>query len=468
MTSQNFFIKIILVCTNLFLISGIRAQESSNIDVEELHQVIDSLAEEVIAQRIIPGFTVAVGIDGEAKFSKGYGKADIEAGKDATPHTVFGITSVTKQFTAAAILKLMEQGKIDLEKPIRFYLPEFHTQGNQVTVRNLLNHTSGTPSMKNTSSIEEENWFSRDLSFQEMLNYFGHQPFEFKPGQKHSYNNFAYYLLGEIITRVSGMRWEKYMEQELFKPAKLNHTGICDANSMPSTGAKTYLTGSEGFMIAPLINKNVLGAAGALCSTAEDLIRWNYILHSGKIISPSSLQLMKSPTILSGGETINEGFGFYLEEMGGKMKISHGGALPWGSYLSYYPEIGLSIAVLTNSAKDGRQAAEEIEMALARTILDLEMKNVDMPSNVMKIFEGAYILKLGNQERDFKIFRNDQNNLMAQLQGQQAAKIIYQGGNTFSFIVDPEIRLVFKVEGDKVTGVVLHQGGREVPGERKK
>lgn len=465
---KNLYFKSILFCTILFTYSCIQAQRNQNLDLAKIEKLSNSLANDIITSKITPGLTIAVGVDDKIVFAKGYGKADIESGKDAVPQTVFGITSVTKQFTAAAILKLMEQGKIDLENSITTYLPEYPTKGNKVTIKTLLNHTSGTPSMKNTSSIKEENWFSKDLSFNDMLNYFGNQPFEFEPGQKHSYNNFAYYLLGEIITRVSGMPWQEYMEKEMFIPAQLNNTRICDAVSMPPSGAKTYLNGKEGFLIAPTVNKSVLGAAGALCSTVEDLVRWNYLLHSGKIISSNSLQLMKSPTNLSGGEIINEGFGFYLEELEGKKKISHGGALPWGSYLSYYPETGLSIAVLTNSAQEGRKASERIEEALARAILGVEVKAINLSNEEKEIYQGDYVLRLGNQERDFKIFRDDQNNLMAQLQGQQAAQLIYQGDNTFSFVVDPNIRLVFTVDNKMAKGVVLHQGGREVPGERKK
>lgn len=338
MKSRIFNLKAALL---LFLIplapAGIFAQGTNPVlNFKHTEEFADSLAEAAIVSEASPGLSIAVGLDGKVVFSRGYGHAKVADKIPAGTETVYGITSITKQFTAAAILKLMEQGKIALDEPITTYLPDFPVQGHQVSIRHLLNHTSGTPAMRSTDAIEDRNWFSRDLSFQEMLDYFGHQPFEFEPGQKHAYNNFAFYLLGEIISRQSGKPWEVYMEEALFQPLGLDQTGTCDAGSMPPNGATTYLKGKDSFIPAPKMSKYVLGASGALCSTVEDLIRWNHLLHNGQVISPSSLKLMTEPTVLINGDTISEGLGLYLGELGDYTRISHGGTLPGGHF---YPTI---------------------------------------------------------------------------------------------------------------------------------
>lgn len=468
MNPQDFRNKLTVVAlTGLTFISAACGQGTiKQPDLSQVTIMADSLAKEVLAAQLTPGLTIAVGLEGKILFSKGYGLANIEEKVPANPETIFGITSITKQFTAATILKLMERGELSLDDSVGKYLPEFSLQGHDVTIGHLLNHTSGTPSMRSTSAIQDKNWFSKDLSFEEMLTYFGNEPFEFEPGQKHAYNNFAYYLLGEIITRITGMPWDIYMEKEIFEPFGLNSTTTCDAGRIANPGATTYLKGQNGFVVAPRMSKKILGASGALCSTVKDLILWNEVLHSGKFISPSSLKLMKSPTILSGGDTINEGFGVYLEELDGRTKISHGGTLPWGAFLSYYPESGLSIAVLTNSARVGRETAEKIEVSLARTALGIEARGIRLDPKEYQKYTGIYVLRLGKQERELKIFQVGQN-LMGQLQGQQATQLLYQDNHLFSLVVDPDIKLQFKVEQAQAESVVLHQAGREIAGSRK-
>ena len=377
---------IIVAVTVLTFISAVCGQEKiRQPDLKQLEFTADSLANQAVTSELTPGLSIAVGLDGKILYSKAYGLANVEQKIPATPQTVFGITSITKQFVAATILKLVEQGKLSLDNSIQEYLPEFPLQGNDVTIRHLLNNTSGTPAMRSTSAIKDKNWFSKDLFFEEMLNYFGNEPFEFKPGEKQAYNNFGYYLLGEIIARVTGMPWDTYMQKEIFQPFGLNSTATCDAGRIQSPGATTYLKGQEGYVVAPRMSKKVLGASGALCSTVEDLVLWNKILHSGKFISPSSLKLMKSPTVLSSGETTNEGLGLYLEELDGKTRFAHGGTLPWGAFLSYYPESELSIAILTNSARVGREIAEKIEVLLARKALGIEVPRLVLSLSLIHI-----------------------------------------------------------------------------------
>jgi CubicO group peptidase (beta-lactamase class C family) len=223
----------------LGLADAARAQAPA-LRLERAAAVADSLAQGQVASGAIPGMTVAVARNGEVVFVRGYGRADVEAGAPAGPETVYGITSITKQFTAALVMRLVDAGRISLDDPVTKYLPDYPAQGRTVTIRHLLNHTSGISPMRGTSAVEEAGWYSRDLSYAEMVERFGRQPFEFEPGTRHAYNNFAYYLLGEIVGRVAGMPYARYVERELVPTRR---TAMRGATCPTARGATSCATG---------------------------------------------------------------------------------------------------------------------------------------------------------------------------------------------------------------------------------
>lgn len=433
--------------------------------LDRVAAVADSMARVQMTARGIPGITIALARDGEILFSRAYGTADVEMGAAATPETVYGITSLTKQFTAALVMRLVEQGRMSLEDSITRHLPDYPVQGRRLTIRHLLNHTSGIAPMRGTSSVADPQWFRRDLTYVQMIDLFGREPFAFEPGTRHEYNNFAYYLLGEIIGRVTGTPYAQHVDAQM-AALGLAHTTYCDATRVVPGRAETYALAEGRLVHAPYVSMQVLGAGGAMCSTAADLVRWTHLLHAGQVVSPASLREMTAKTVLAGGETEDYGFGLYVDEFGGRRKVYHGGTLPWGSFLAHYPEDGLTIVVLTNGS-GARDEATFVEEAMARAAFGIEIPNLPLTAEEIAGYAGTYTLQVSPERTlDVRIFGQD-GQLMVEPAGQDVGRLLNQGGHVFIAEDDEDIRVAFAVEGGRAIGITLHQRGRSVPGTRK-
>jgi CubicO group peptidase (beta-lactamase class C family) len=430
-------------------------------DLRRVALVADSVASAHLAAHVTPGLSIAVAKDGQIIFARGYGTADPKLGVAAGAETVYGIGSLTKQFTAAMVMRLVDAGKLALDDPITRYLPDYPVQGHVVTVRHLLNHTSGI-----RDYATNPQWFARDRSYREMVDEFGKQRFESSPGEKHRYNNMGYYLLGEIISRVTGAPYEDYAERELLQPLGLRHTRYCDGQAAVQNQAKGYQGKDGKFVEAPVLSMRTFGAAGALCSTAGDLVRWVDLLRSGKVVSPASLRLMTTPTVLSTGDTVPYGYGFFVDDRGGRRKIHHGGSRPgFGAYLAHYPQDNVSIAVLMNAGIQ-KEKGGAMEQALARVVL--QEKAPDLPLTAAEIarYVGTYVVQAGSRTLELRVF-GEAGQLKAQPAGQNATELRHQGNHAFIAVANDGIRLVFAVVRDHAESVTLHQGGRAFPGTRK-
>src|SRR5690348_4828479 len=221
------------------------AQDARAQATRALVRYVDSVATAAVAEHRTAGVSVAVVKNGRTILSKGYGFADLENDVPATPETVYRIGSVTKQFTAAAIMRLMEQGKLSLDDTLQKFLPNFPTQGNRVTVRHLLNHTSG---IKSYTSLGPK-WarvMRIDLATDSLVALFANEPFDFKPGDAWLYDNSGYFLLGMIIEKVSGKPYGKYLKDEIFTPLGLKSTIYCDQAPLIKHRAQGYATQPGG------------------------------------------------------------------------------------------------------------------------------------------------------------------------------------------------------------------------------
>jgi len=354
-----------------------------NHSLSEIEATAEALAKAQISDGSTPGMSVAIARNGEILFARAYGQADVEMSVEASTETVYHIGSLTKQFTAAIIMRLAEKGQISLHDLITKYLPDYPVQGHQVTIRHLLNHTAG---IKDISAKNEAEFgqFRLDLSYEALVNWFCKRPFAFSPGEKFDYNNLGYILLGEIIYKVTGLPYAEYVEKELLQPLGLDNTWYADPLRIIPNRAKGYEIKNGKLVNVPYISPKLAGAAGALCSTIDDLIRWTFLLHGGQVVSQESLQQMTAPTVLANGDTIGYGYGLYVQEFNGHRKIFHDGTFGFGSYLAHYPAAGLTIVVLTNS-ESGRSKAEAMEKALARIILGWQVHDLPTaPANVSR------------------------------------------------------------------------------------
>ncbi len=329
---------------------------------------IRRLVLEAMAEDPSPGVSVAVQRAGEVLFAEGFGFADLENEVPATAATVYRIGSVTKQFTAAAAMLLVEEGKLDLAADFTDYLPDYDARGFRIPVERLLNHTSG---IKGYTEMPE--FWSRarlDLDHREMMDLFSAPPFEFEPGDRYQYNNSGYYLLGVLLERLSGASYAAFLEKRFFEPLALRDTHYLDNDPIIPGRAEGYeaLPGG-GFRNDDPVSMRLPYAAGSLGSSVLDLLAWQRALVEGRAVRPESRDRMTARGELIGGEPIDYGYGLGLGREHDLAKISHGGGINgFRAQLAWYPDVQLGIAVLANagSARPGL-----LENRIAREVLGL-------------------------------------------------------------------------------------------------
>jgi CubicO group peptidase (beta-lactamase class C family) len=297
------------------------------------------------------GLSVAVARGDHLIVDEGVGIADLEWKAPADAGTAMRIGSLTKQFTAAAIMKLHEQGKIGLDDSISKYLPDFDTEGHTVTIRQLLTHSSGIPDYgRQMNFITKE--APLDLSDKELLATIKGVPFDFEPGTKWEYSNTNFYLLGMIVAKMSGMSYADYMQRAFFDPLGLTHTRYgATAPIIPERAqGYSYDFATKTHLNAAPLSMNVPGGAGALISTAGDLLRWQIALTGGRAVSPASYREMIDSAVQTGQGDSRYGFGLGIGKLDGHQVISHNGGINgFNSVLSYVPDVGLRVAVISNS-----------------------------------------------------------------------------------------------------------------------
>ena len=328
---------------------------------------IDEAVQAFLQQPGAVGISVAVARGSELVYTKTQGFADLEFADVADEETMFRIGSITKQFTAAAILRLAERGKLSVDDPLTKFLPTYPTQGHELTLRHLLTHTSGVP---NYTDFGEE-WMklvARELTDDEMVALWEKRPFDFAPGERWSYSNSGYYLLGMVIQRASGQGYADFLRTEFFEPLKLTRTRYDSNAELILNRAQGYAYEEGQFRNDRLIGMAQPGAAGGLISTAGDLARWEMALVSGKVVKPESYEEMTLPFMLTDGKETTYGFGLSLDDYAGHRSVHHGGGIfGFNSYLAHFPESKLTIATISNSEAVSAGALCE---KLARLLLE--------------------------------------------------------------------------------------------------
>jgi CubicO group peptidase (beta-lactamase class C family) len=257
---------------------------------------IDSYIRKQMRSLKVPGISLAVLRDGRIVKTKGYGLANIEANSAAAPNTVYEIGSLTKQFTAAAVMMLVEEGKVSLDDKISKYFLNAPTAWNQITVRHLLNHTSG---IQNHVAVPGYlNIFKTNLSFEttpareEIQKEFFNLPLEFEPGETWAYDNTGYYLLGFIIEKASGKSYYQFLDERIFKPLGMRATRSTDTRPVVLNRAAGYEWVKDKYENRPVLLPTIAFSAGTIISTVEDLAKWDAALDTGKLLEKSTLEQM--------------------------------------------------------------------------------------------------------------------------------------------------------------------------------
>jgi CubicO group peptidase (beta-lactamase class C family) len=299
---------------------------------------------------LAPGYSVAVVRGRDTVLWKGYGSANLELSVPASVNTVYRIGSITKQFTAAAVLQLVEQSKLHLDDPVARHLPNAPAHWQPVRVRHLLNHTSGIPSFTELGGRMRTAYLT-GLSGDSMVGLVRGDSLMFAPGTGFFYNNTAYYLLGRIIERVSGKSYATYVTEHLTKPLGLSRTTYCSNRLILEGRASGYEPQDGALVNSRALDMDVPFSAGALCSTVGDLTTWTRALASGRVVRPDSYQQMTSPAALPSVYPMTWGYGVHVDTAGTHCVLGHsGGIYGFTGQLSHYPEDSLIVVVLANSS----------------------------------------------------------------------------------------------------------------------
>jgi D-alanyl-D-alanine carboxypeptidase len=446
--------------------------QRSTIARDEFRQRADSLVYVYLAESRAPSAAFAV-IRGNDTLAYGaHGLADVAAWRAPTAATIYEIGSNTKQFTSAAIMRLVEQGKVKLDDDLSKYVPQFPLQGRKVSIHQLLNHTSGIHSY--TSSPSWQKTWGDVLSPDAIVKFVAADTFDFAPGSAYRYNNTGYVLLGMVIEKASGQKYASYLEQDFFKPLGLRSTSYCPSRTTNPAFALGYSKAPFGTTRAQFLDLSHPFAAGALCSTVGDFAKWQRALDGGKVVSPASYALMSTADTLNSGRKINYGFGLVPGEFKGHKTVSHTGGIPgFASAATYVPDDSLSIVVFTNFDAESPQALVQNLLRVAYGEAPAARKPPPGRTEVASLstadrdaIVGSYALQLpGGQTLPIKFFL-DGARLMAQAQGQDANEMRYLGNYQFGVAFDPALRFTFTMDGGKATKVTLLQGGATIEGPR--
>jgi CubicO group peptidase (beta-lactamase class C family) len=295
----------------------------------------------------VPGTFVLVAQDGKPKLKKTYGMASLEFDVPLTTNHAFAIGSVSKQFTAVAILQLAASGKIKLSEDIRKYIPELNSWGNVITIENMLTHSSGI------SSTERDGWaeFLYDngvgVSPANLLEYVTSEKMLFKAGTNFSYNNVAYFINSILIERVSGQRFGDYMKDHVFVPAGMKNTYIASDLQPIKNLATSYVRGFEGKWRNENVRRNVwqwANGSGNVIITLDDLLQWDIALREAKILPAEWLKKAWTAYVLKDGAEVNYGYGFEVNNFNGLKMIGHGGSIyTYSCYSIHIPDKKLYI-----------------------------------------------------------------------------------------------------------------------------
>jgi CubicO group peptidase (beta-lactamase class C family) len=397
--------------------------------------------------------------NGQPLLDKGYGLANAEWKTPNTPDTKFRLGSITKQFTAMCVLLMEQQGKWKTSDPVSKYMPDAPAAWTDITLHHLLTHTSGIPNF--TGFPDYESTMMLYSPPEKTILRFRDKNLDFAPGTKHKYSNSGYVLLGFLIEKVSGMKYEDFLRQNVLGPLDMQNTGYDHFETALDRRASGYDRGQK-LRHASFIDMSVPHAAGALYSTTGDLRKWDEALSAGKLLTPGNMQRYFTPFL------DNYAYGWQVKEEDSRTVISHGGGINgFATMIIRIPSEKLLVVTLSNvlPSEGGKLAHELVKLSLGG----------DAPKPV---FRTEVELTPGDLEPlvgDYQLAPNfvlsvtrDGNQLMSQATGQDQVPIFAESKTEF-FLKVVDAQLTFRKDpSGKVTGLVLHQNGRDMPAPKIK
>lgn len=407
-----------------------------------------------------PGAAVLVAKGGKPVYRKAFGMADMENNVPMRPEHVFEIGSITKQFTAVSILMLMEQGKLKLNDPLTKYIPDY-PKGETITIHHLLTHTSG---IKNYTDMATwaKSW-RQELSPSEMIAFFKNEPLDFAPGEKWSYSNSAYFLLGYIIEKVSGMTYPEFLQKNIFEPLGLKNTYYGSQSKIIRNRAQGYQKSGD-YVRAEYLSMTQPYSAGSIMSTVDDLLTWQLAINANKLVRKETIQLAYTPVKLNDGTVQEYGYGWGIGSVNGSRTTEHsGGIFGFATDEIYLPEEDVYAVILCNC-----DCASPSEVA---TRLAAKAIGKPYPDPVAKIqLDASYAQTLaGNYEFDdgsIRIISAEGDQLYSQRSGSTRYQLFPQTKTVFSYQVGFSV-IEFVMDGGKVKEVLFKdRSGKALHGKR--
>lgn len=404
-----------------------------------------------------PGAAVLVARGDEVLYRGARGMASIELGVRLSPHQVFRIGSVTKQFAAAGLLKLVEAGQVALDDPLSKFLPDYPNAG-KISVRQLLDHTSGVKSYTDIAGVMDGP-IRMDLATAALVDSFKDQPVDFAPGEGWAYNNSGYVLVGAVIEAASGKPWNVHLKDSVLAAAGLKATTF-GANDVLIAGMANGYTVKDGHVApAAFLSMTQPHAAGALVSTVDDLHRWNRALHGGKLLSEALYTDMVTPA--GKAAPANYGFGIGRGTLRGRIQLQHGGGIfGFASHLLYVPQGEISVAVLQNAdaTVNGRTDPAVLAVRLAAFALGDPYPDptpIEVDADTLKTYEGVYRI----DEANTRVVRVIDGRLTSQRTGSERLALTPIAKDRFMF-EDTLTWMAFeRTPEGAISGMRLYQNG---------
>ncbi|MGB3605637.1 serine hydrolase [Psychroserpens sp.] len=461
MTINTQLTKLILFCFALFLsVAGV---------AQNLKEQLDTYISSQHSSNT-PGLSVLVAQDGKAIYANGFGMASLELDVKTEPKHVFEIGSITKQFTAVAILMLEEQGKLSVDDEITKFIPDYPTQGKTITVHQLLNHTSGIKSYTNLPSFLV--MARKDMTPTELIDTFKNEPMEFDPGTQFNYNNSGYILLGHIIEVVSGTTYEKFITTNIFDKLNMLNSSYGSMTTLIPNRASGYSQAENGYKNAEYLSLTLPYAAGSIMSTTADLLKWQNAISANTLIKRSSLEKAINGSTLDNGDKIDYGYGWYTGSIRDSKTVEHsGGIFGYTSNGIFLPNENIYIIGLSNCDCGNVSGITKNIAAIVLGKPFLMKENaITLKTEKLKKWVGAYEFIDG-------VIRHitlENNQLSSLREGSRSLEIypmtetnfIFDGGDTeYDFYAENGNRMVtMKVNGKTLTGKGIDKA---VPTERQ-
>ena len=424
-------------------------------DVDRMDQVIRASAD----QDAFSG-SVLVARNGEVLLDRGYGLANREWGVANAGDTRFRLASVSKQFTAAAVMILKERSLVDLDAPVKTWLPDAPAAWDGVTARRLLNHTAGLPDFTRLDDYEALK--TQATTVEALIARFRDRPLDFQPGERFAYSNSGYILLTAVIEKASGQTYADFVRENLFQPLGMSDSGYDDHAVVLPRRASGYTPTDDGVANADYVDMSVPQGAGGLYSTTRDLLKWEQGLFGGRVLQSSSLTELITP---GRGDYA---LGLEVKTDGADTIVSHSGGIEgFNTYLAHDLSKGMTVVVLgnLNGAAPEKLGGELMTLARGGTVtLQGERRAVALSPETLRTYEGVYELA-----PNFALTLSLVNGtLTAQATGQKPLELSAEATDAF-FLSAMDAQIVFTRDtAGAITGLVLHQGGREMPAKKRR